>query len=279
MKKFLLLIFFLNSAYLNAVFFKVKIIPEKKNIYLGERTKIKILITSDEKIKKVVVNFNPYKDIYISKKDIKISNKKAIVTFYIQFFSVGLHTFPKINLVVNGIKIYTDKVKINVISNLKGGEKFRDVKPPEKVSFYLTKDEIIVLIFLVLLLILVIIFFKVKGKKEKLKGFKTDFYTSYEEFLKNIKICEQLLNEIKIKEFYFLISYSLRRYIDRKFKVNTLKMTISEIEKLNIPDEIKEILKEFDDIKFTKKIPSIKKANSHLEKVKLIVKNVENSKF
>ncbi len=274
---FLLLFLWLNNLF--AQFYKVELTPEKKDIYLGDRVKFYLKISSNTKIKysKILDNSTKY---YIFKK-----TKNAHIYYFLkQFFKTGKVVINPIKINVNGVELYSDNVTIYVKSNLKKDSKFNDVKPPEEVGFYLTKKEKLeILIALVLLLIIIFIFLKVRKKKKKANDkdkYDFNYLLPIEEAKKNIKICEKYLEEGDLKNFYTHLSYTLRKFIQRKKKLELIELTIEEIiEKYRniIPEEIIYTLKRWDDIRFSGIFPDYNEIKKDLEKLKEIIENVENS--
>ena len=79
-----------------------------------------------------------------------------------------------------------------------------------------------------------------------------------------------LLNEGKVKEFYSELADILRRYLDRRFQMETLELTTFEILKglkekefdAGLTEKIKELLEHSDLVKFAKFIPPCSAADT-----------------
>jgi len=274
---FICLLFLCNILF--AQFYKVQIVPEKKDIYLGDRVKFYLKISSDSKIKSIKILDNSTKYHILKKTD-----NEHIYYFLKQFFKTGKVVINPVKINVNGIIVYSDNVTIYVKSNLKKDSKFNDVKPPEVVGFYLTKKEkLYILIALILLIIIALIFVKLRKKRKKTEEkekFNFDYLLPFEEAKKNIKICEKYLENGDLKNFYSHLSYTLRKFVQRKKKLDLIELTIEEIiekYKNKIPDEIIFSLKRWDDIRFSGNFPDYNELKNDLDKLKELVENVENS--
>ncbi len=281
MKKIIFLFVFFSIIFnLYAQLYKVEIIPEKKQIYLGDKVKFYLKISTDTPIKSIKILDNSTKfEIY--KKD----RNKIIYFFYNQFFKTGEIKIKPIKILINGIEIYSNELTIYVKSNLEKDYKFNDVKPPEDVKFYLTKKEkiylIIALIILIGIIFVIIKIFK-KRKIEKQSPIYNDFdyLLPYEEALKNVKVCEKFLENGELRNFYSQLSFTLKKFIQRKMKIELIELTIDEIVKKykkTLHKDIIEFLKKCDEIRFSGKFPDYIQAKKDFERLKELIEDVENS--
>ncbi len=216
-----------------------------------------------------------------------MDNKKAVYSFYLQFFKTGKINIPQIELnliTVDGkFKIYTDNLTVNILSNLTDNTTFQNIKPPEKVGFYLTTKEFLYLVLIIIVIILFIyIILKLKNRAKKDR--KVRILSPIEEFNENWKDCEGLLKRKELKIFYFKISEAVRRYIDRVFNIHTVEATVKEIDKIfkenkdlkeNIKEELLQLFKKWDFYKFTGNFPLISEAEKDLSRVREIIDNIE----
>ena len=283
MKKIFLLvslIIFIVFSSLFSQYYKVEIIPPDKKIFLGDRVKFYIKISSNKEIK----------DIKLYDKNLKIKkkNKKEIIlSFYKQFFKTGKITIPPVKLKVNGIEVFSDNLTIYVHSNLKKDSKFNDVKPPEKVKFYLTKKEKIILLILIILIILffLLIIRLLKNRKKVVKKeekFEFEYLLPYEEAKKNIEKCKEFLEKGRLDDFYAMLSYTLKRFIERKRKIKLVELTFEEIideYKDSLPHNIINLLEKWDTIRFSGNFPDFENLKQDLKNLMEVIENVENSRL
>ncbi len=269
--------------------FKVNFTYNQKKIFLGDKVEFNIKITSDTLIKDIFSDLQDKLKIYnISEINKKVQEKKVFYRFFLQFFNTGQISIPPItfNLITKDgkYKIYTNPLKITVLSNLNDNASFNDIKQPEKVGFYLTTKEFLILVIILLFLLFVYFAYR-KLKKKKDKKYIRKL-SPIEEFNINFKTCEKLLNEKKQKKFYFKLSESTRAYFDRIYNIHTLEATIKEIEQIfkkhnldmseDLKNKILSLYKKWDYYKFTGNFPTIQKSLEDLEEVKNIVLNIEN---
>ena len=88
-----------------------------------------------------------------------------------------------------------------------------------------------------------------------------------------------LLSEGKAKEFYSELADILRRYLDRRFQMETLELTTFEILKnlkenefdVRLTEKIKELLEHSDLVKFAKFIPPPSSADTMTDHLKEVV--------
>ena len=290
--KFFLIIFLINlfSGLIYAEKFKVTIEPEKSKIFLGDKVKFKITVQSDENILKTEDNITKiFTKFSIENLKKNVKEKKAEFLFTLQFFQTGDITLPQAVFTVTTntgkLTVYSDRLNIKVLTNLKDNSTFQPVKGPIAVKFYLTSKEWILLISVVLavalLICLLILFLKKRKKYENLAPPVPPF----EEFNNCLNKCSALIEQNRIRDFYFYVSEISRRYIDKKFHLSTLEATLKEIEQMfnqsiissNIKNELLNLFKKWEFYKFTNNFPEKKEALNDFAKIKDLTGSMEKS--
>ncbi len=261
---------------------------DKNKIYLGELVKFTIKIDSDINIKNINSNLkNKLQDFGISEITKNLDNKKVVYNFNLQFFKTGTVKIPSIEFNITtekgNYKIYSNSLNVDILSNLKDNESFHDIKPPEKVGFYLTTREFLILSIIISLIILLMFLFRYLKNRISTKEHSVKL-SPIEEFNDRCKICEKLLNRSDLKGFYFKISEAARIYFDRIYNIHTLEATIKEIKYIfennlsvdgSIKNEIINLFKKWDFYKFTGNFPSIEEAKKDFRKIKNIIELIE----
>ncbi len=280
--------FLLSNIY--AETFNVQIQPLKSKIFLGDKVKFLIKITSDKKILNIKTDLSEkLKNFEISDIEKNLEKSKIIYGFYLQFFKTGEITLPVVQFNVkvdDGIyKVYTEKLKLNILSNLTDNVSLKPIKSPEKVGFYLTTKELILLIvILIVLAILIYLILKFLRNKKSIKEKHTVKLPPYEEIQLFFNNGSNLIQEGKIREFYFGISEAVRIYTDRLYNMSTLESTIKEIEKIfkidnnmdiGIKNNLLNLYRKWEFYKFTDNLPDKETAIKDLKAVKEIVEKIK----
>ncbi len=141
----------------------------------------------------------------------------------------------------------------------------RGIQGPVNLEYHIDKLTVIIIssgMFVVLGLTMYYIFFYRRRKKIAVSRMVPAHVIAYEDMMKLKKL--NLIEQGKIKEFYYIMSEVLRKYIENRFNINAPDLTTEEfLEKISLfhllSDKQKGILKNFmehcDLVKYAKLIP------------------------
>ncbi|MGC8867724.1 MAG: hypothetical protein ACP5PA_05900, partial [Elusimicrobiales bacterium] len=95
-------------------------------------------------------------------------------------------------------------------------------------------------------------------------------------------ISKNLVEQNRIKEFYFELSDIIRKYIEEEFNVCATQMTSNELVRklknefsIEIIIKLKEFLEISDLVKFAKYIPEIERINKNIQEANDIIKKMD----
>ncbi len=259
MKKLILIFVLLLSSLLFA-----------RDIYIGDLIKLHIKINestlSQEEIQKA---FDP--DIFYLE---KIEKDGDSFTLNLRIFEPGLHEVDLRGSIVKfDVKsALKDPQSTTIAENMENNENLNMTKLKHSFPFW------ILYILLGISIIFSFIYFVIRFNKKKIMRPLTPF----QEFEKNI-------SNMDSENFYELLSYSLRKYIDDKFGVNYLSGDYSQIPQINSKEKfaeikfhlgIEEILKKLDFYKFSQVSSGLSESREALKtSIVNIVKELENYEF
>jgi len=219
-------------------------------------------------------------DIFILKENIEetteiLDNEKIThLDFTFQPFDTGEFTFPELEFTIKNkdkLKILkTDEFVLNIISVVPDTTQIiRDIAKPAKLNFGFW--DYFFAAFVIALIIFLIIFLKKILKKkdispeEEIISDTRPAYVIALDLLDRLKE-KKLLENGNFLQYHFRLSYILRLFIEKYYKLNAVEMTTSEIrENLQLKDfkeksEILKFLSSADLIKFAKSIPDLSKS-------------------
>ena len=257
----------------------VSIKLDSAKVMMGKTVKMRINIVKDQGSAGIILGTDSATigNIDIVKRDKSqtktLDNNREEITQVItlQPFEPGEYDLPPIKYLVQGDTVLSNKVHLAVDSvkvDAKG--EIKDYKPIVGVPFKLIDyiPNIIAkywwawLLGLALLAFLIFAYFK--WYKKGINPFKPEKkrLPPYEEAilaLNNLK-SRQLWQNGQHKEYYSCLTDILRVYIERRFGINAVEMTTSEImeqikhneEALQVKDQLSEVLEIADDVKFAK---------------------------
>lgn len=181
--------------------------------------------------------------------------------------------------------MWTDRIPLQVNSTLLAGGQggLRPIKGPVPVSMPLPWRTIILISTLVLLLTALPLLWRKRQRNEKQQN-ETVVPTEPPDKIALAKIEHLEVKKIwesgQFKEFYYLVSYLLREYIENSIYFKTLEMTTTEIAALHdiidvdrkLFSEILALLSRSDMIKFARQIPTGDRCRSDLELARQFVR-------
>ncbi|MBR5638778.1 MAG: hypothetical protein IKW83_03335 [Muribaculaceae bacterium] len=252
---------------------------DSAKVMMGKTVKLYINIVQDESLTGIILdsNIDTLGDIEIVKRDkmqiksIDNNREEITQTITLQPFEPGEYDLPPIKYFVDGDTVVSNQehlvveaMKVDVNGEIKDYKTIVDV--PFKIVDYI--PNVIAnhwwawLAGLAALALLIFAYFK--WFKKGINPFKHEKkrLPPYEEAilaLNNLKE-RQLWQNGQHKEYYSCLTDILRVYIDRRFGINAVEMTSSEImeqikhneEALQVKDQLSEVLEIADYVKFAK---------------------------
>ena len=246
-------------------------------ILVGEQTKIHLEVT---KAVNSNVDFPMFSDTIItgielveaSKLDtLPLDNNQEQITldYLITSFDEGLYYIPPFAITLGSDTIFSNNLSLKVsefpVDTI--SKQFYDIKPVMQPDFVLADYVYILIIILIILLVLGVIIYFVFIREKKIKLIKKQVLTlppHVKAFADLEKLKKQKLwQQGKHKEYYTKITDILRTYLHFQFAINAMEMTSDEIlyslnikqEKLSACDNLQQILKLADLVKFAKLKP------------------------
>lgn len=280
-------------------------------ILMGKQTVLTYQIVQDKNVKghflidsgpitpNVEIIGTPQSDtIDLGNNRIQIDRKMII-----QSFDSGIWEIPGAKYIVGNDTIYSKSLNLKVIpinvDTLKTVNGFKDVEEaPRFITDYLP-DFIYYYWWIIVLAVLLIagaIFIYLKKKKgQPIISIKKKEIPPYEEAVDSLNHLKaaKLWQEGKDKEYFTALTDILRKYIDRRFQINAIEMTSSQIldtlkkneETKAVNEHLQQILDVADYVKFANVRPlpddseaSWNKAMNFVEETKPVVEENPNEK-
>ncbi|MGC9070812.1 MAG: hypothetical protein ACP5IO_05840 [Elusimicrobiales bacterium] len=269
-------IFFLISQVLNSQ--QLKILKPKE---IKFATPFSLIIEIDSKYSIISVSTSSIAQSDFEFIGMKIKNSKLILDTIA--FNVGISTFPSlaINTHLNTeIKTPALALEIKPLYNPKETDQIRDIAPIFSFLWWL---KIVITILLILLGWLAYRKFRKKTPHPQNITYK-DMRTPYERAMDSMRdlISKNLVEQNRIKEFYFELSDIIRKYIEEEFNVCATQMTSNELVRklknefsVEIIIKLKEFLEISDLVKFAKYIPEIERINKNIQEANDIIKKMD----
>jgi len=170
-------------------------------------------------------------------------------------------------------------IKIKVKSVLPAdANDIKPIKAPQEfktpVPYRFLYRAALILLIVLLLTVLSYLFYRKYFLKKSHKENILPLPAPEEEAHKSIDdlVKSDLLQEGKIKDFYITLSDIVRRYVERRFTIMTFEKTTDEIihqmrqKDISCVNNLKDLLTDFDLVKFAKLIPSNAECNGHVLK-------------
>ncbi|MGM9759993.1 MAG: hypothetical protein ACI30I_07770 [Parabacteroides sp.] len=249
-------------------------------ILIGEQTALHVTVTTDKDrtVQMVIPNDTLMQGVEVlnlSKPDSTfIENNRMLIKqdILITSFDSSLYLLPPLKVIDGVDTVLSDQLALKVSTipvNVDKPEEFNDIKEVWKPPFVLADYYPIIFGVLFALLLIALIIYVVKRirSKRSLVPFKKvePKLPPYEQALKELDAIreQKIWQQGRSKEYYTLITETLRRYMADRFGVNAMEMTSGEIidslEKLEearpVLDKIQQILQLSDFVKFAKMHP------------------------
>ena len=279
-KSFLFLLLFLlagGKMVAQQTLIDVKI--DSAAILIGEQTVLHLTVTTDKdkSVQIVIPNDTLMRGVEVlslSKADSSvIENDRLLIKqdILITSFDSSLYLLPPLKVIDGVDTVYSNQVALKVSTipvNVDKPEEFYDIKDIWKPPFVLADYyPLIYGILLALFLICVIAYIIRIRNKQSLIPFKKPEpkLPPHEQAIKELDEIKQqkLWQQGRSKEYYTLITETLRRYIVDRFDINAMEMTSGEIldiirkqhEADSVYENLKQILNLSDFVKFAKMNP------------------------
>ena len=253
-------------------------LDKPKNLFIGTPFHLLVDITSNPEDTLFTPEIDTL-DVFILKdiiSDETISDDKKITNldFTFQAFDTGEFTFPELEFAVKSNDslsfLRTSEFVLNIKSVLSDTtQTIKDIAKPVPVN--LGFFDFFVPIVIILILIVIIIYLrKILQKKPELETEK-EFIDKRPAYIIALEMLDNLKNRELLKTgefliFYFHLSYILRFFLERNYRINAVEMTFCEIrEKLQLDNfkektNIMDFLNFADKVKFAKFIPTLKES-------------------
>ncbi len=226
-------------------------------------------------------DISPFEILSVSK-DTYIDNERTIDKYQIKLtsFETGEHSLPSLAFRISNQEqpLYSESIYVNVKSVLPDSmqnPQIRDIVGP--VSLSLKFWDYFLIVIIIILIIVIIWLLRKLTKKEKIiktlekKEVKLPAYQIALSALNRLKNSD-LLESGNIKEFYIILSWIVREYLENCYHIKALEQTSTEIKeslrkkRAQKRMEFIKLLQDCDLVKYAKFIPDKKEAERLLEK-------------
>ena len=249
-------------------------------ILIGEQTVLHLTVTADQDrpVQVVIPNDTLMAGVEVlnlSKPDsTKIENNRMVIKqdVLITSFDSSLYLLPPLKVIDGTDTVYSNQVALKVSPlpvNVENPEEFFDIKQVWKPPFVLADYYPIIIGILLVLLLAALAWYIWKRMRERksLIPFKKEEpkLPPHEQAIKELDEIKQqkLWQQGRSKEYYTLITETLRRYMVDRFGINAMEMTSDEIlalikqttEAQSVYDNLRQILSLADFVKFAKMNP------------------------
>ena len=273
---------------------------DSTNILIGEQTQIKLELTQDKNVLVIPPHINDtivkgIEVLKVSNPDtVNISDQRITITqdLLITSFDSALYYIPPFKYISGTDTIYTNALALNVQTyeiDPESTELF-DIKGIRKPPFVL--KDYLGIIFIILLIIFLILAGYWLYKRWRNRDVNSEELLSEEDLLPPAVAARKAIEELKErklwqngfdKEYYSTLTDILRTYIERRFMVNAMEMTSSEIiDSLKNADidkqtmnSLKTLLNTSDFVKFAKLKPNSDENQSSVMIAESFVDNTE----
>ena len=249
-------------------------------ILIGEQTVLHLTVTADQDrpVQVVIPNDTLMAGVEVlnfSKPDsTMIENNRMVIKqdLLITSFDSSLYLLPPLKVIDGVDTVYSNQVALKVSTlpvNVENPEEFFDIKQVWKPPFVLADYYPIIIGVLLALLLAALAWYVWKRMREQksLIPFKKEEpkLPPHEQAIRELDEIKQqkLWQQGRSKEYYTLITETLRRYIVERFGINAMEMTSGEILELikqtteaqSVYDNLRQILSLADFVKFAKMNP------------------------
>ena len=247
-------------------------------ILIGEQTTLHLTVTADKDrpVQIVIPNdtlMTGVEVLNLSKADsTEIENDRLVIKqdVLITSFDSSLYLLPPLKVIDGVDTVYSNQVALKVSTipvNADKPEEFNDIKTVWKPPFVWADYYPIIYGILLALFLICVIAYIVKRIRASLIPFKKEEpkLPPHEQAIKELDEIKQqkLWQQGRSKEYYTLITDTLRKYIEERFGINAMEMTSGEILELirknseaqSVYDNLRQILQLADFVKFAKMNP------------------------
>tara|TARA_Y100000589_G_scaffold329719_1_gene377107 strand:+ start:71 stop:928 length:858 start_codon:yes stop_codon:yes gene_type:complete len=275
---------------------EVKISSDTNQVYIGDIINVNIQVLSTEQIlwpdiEEVISTLEIQNSSSIDSSVVKSRNMYS-QDIAIQQFDTGNYVLPQLPFLnFKGDTFYSDSLFFSFLAfPLDTTNAIFDIKAPKKVPFNLAEAKPYIYGFVGFILLCLILFYLIQRFKNKdiaieepveLIPCEIEAINALKE-LESQSLCKKGL----VKDHYIQLTTILRRYFDREYEIYTLESTTDEtIEALTLlkldpklVDDISNLLREADYVKFAKSKPDTKTNNAFMRKSYSIVEECHKLK-
>ena len=245
-------------------------------ILIGEQTTLHLTVTADKDrpVQIVIPNdtlMTGVEVLNLSKADsTEIENDRLVIKqdVLITSFDSSLYLLPPLKVIDGVDTVYSNQVALKVSTipvNADKPEEFNDIKTVWKPPF-VWADYYPIMLALFLICVIAYIVKRIRAKKSLIPFKKEEpKLPPHEQAIKELDEIKQqkLWQQGRSKEYYTLITDTLRKYIEERFGINAMEMTSGEILELirknseaqSVYDNLRQILQLADFVKFAKMNP------------------------
>ncbi|WP_373057409.1 LPXTG cell wall anchor domain-containing protein [Zunongwangia sp. H14] len=275
---------------------QVKAKIDSTNIKIGEQIRYSIQVETDSTDLVVFPEgntFSPLEVVESMKTDTSRSQDRfrLLKEYSLTQFDSGSYTIPQQRVIVNNREFLTDSMLVEVANVVVDTtkQKMYPIKPSvEAPSTFQIPNWIWWSLLGIAVIIGILFFFRKKRKEARERELPP-----YEQAMLELDRLDHshLLEQREVKEYYSQLTFSVRKYLDRKVYDRALESTTSELiaylelqrESGNLKidrktiDDLKRILQRADLAKFANSRPDVITAKEDRSNVKLIVDDVKTS--
>ncbi len=253
---------------------------DSSTMAIGQQCKLNLTLTGPASLTYALPSFSGdtlVNGIEVVKRNpvdtIKLDNGfvKYLAEYLVTSFDSGLYYIPPIKVFAGSDTVYSNELALKIVSYDVDTANYNlfDIKPVQKAPFVLF-DYFLPLLLLILVVGLIYLAWWIKRQRNKRLNNKeeTNLFAMLPPHVAAIMQLDKLKSEKpwlsgRNKEYFTQLSDVLRNYIQRRFQVNALEMTTSEILELFFRDKetnsvyqnLKQILTLSDLVKFAKQVP------------------------
>lgn len=258
----------------------IDVVIDSAAILIGEQTTLRLTVTSDKDrpVQIVIPNDTLMAGVEVlnlSKADsTEIENNRLVIKqdVLITSFDSSLYLLPPLKVIDGVDTVYSNQVALKVSTipvNADKPEEFNDIKNVWKPPFVWADYYPLIYGILLALFLICVVAYIIKRIREKksLIPFKKPEpkLPPHEQAIKELDEIKQqkLWQQGRSKEYYTLITDTLRKYLAERFGINAMEMTSGEIldlihkntEAKSVYENLRQILRLADFVKFAKMNP------------------------
>lgn len=279
MKKLIIIaLVFFGFASTNAQSFYVNLNDLNNTIPVGKEILInsKVSIESGDKFSILDTSYYKKKNPNIELKIIQDTSNKKQIKFLINSYDTGYIVLGPFGVIINQKDTLFSEPILRYFSYPKITPENGFKKSLNNIDFSLTKTEKIALFFItywwvflllvVIPIIVLIVMFYIRKNKKEIETTPLPTISLKDEFLEKLKKVNEksLWQNGKVKEYHTEVTFTIRLYITKRYKINALELTSTQIASSLKVELFQEDLKQkmtfllslADMVKFAKEKPS-----------------------